>query len=480
MQLSASLVLVLLFQSVTAQEDPPFVVHEWGTFTTLQRSNGQRLSGLYVDEEKLPTFVRNIAFQYWETTLDWKGYYIGTTLRNVNVKMETPVIYFYSDEAVQVHVDIEFDGGSISQWYPARTDGEVDPETSLIDFAGERKGWISWDATVLHPEDKSPITSDPTLETPQWVRPRATKSNKLRGIDGSVEKFLFYRGIGNFDVPVKVEFNVNHDLVITNQGVDGISFVMVYEKRKNEIATVAWSGELAGNYSKVVQRDLHGGTEAEVQQDLKEFENALVNAGLYRDEAKAMLETWKESYFEREGLKVFWICPSSFTDQILPLNITPKPDELERVIVGRSEVLTPEFEAAIMFASSDGLYAQWKNDRFYYAYAEVWNQGSVTEWTSITSDGFNGIANDDGPIPYVAIPNPFQNEISIYGEIKGADEIFVSAYNTIGERVLSLNILLYDGSFSDKLDLSHLVPGLYFIEVSDGQNSWTRKIVKGR
>jgi len=327
MRLSASLLLFLIFGPAIAQENSPFIAHAWGTFTTLQRSNGDRLNGLFKDEEVLPLFVRNISFQYWDTYLDSKGYYSGTILRNVSVKMETPVIYFYSDKERQVQVNVEFEGGSISQWYPGRTSGEVDPELPVINFAVERTGWIKWDATILAPGDQSQYTSNPILETPQWVRPRATQSNLIRGIDGNVEKFLFYRGIGNFEVPLKVEFNVESNLVLTNGGNEALKFVMVYEKKKGQTAKVWWSGEMAGKYTKVVPRSNIAGSDEELENDLKEFENALVDAGLYRDEARAMLETWKESYFEREGLKVFWVAPSAFTDQILPLKISPVPEK---------------------------------------------------------------------------------------------------------------------------------------------------------
>ena len=37
------------------------VVHEWGTFTTLQDEKGARLSGINVDDEPVPKFVHNLS-----------------------------------------------------------------------------------------------------------------------------------------------------------------------------------------------------------------------------------------------------------------------------------------------------------------------------------------------------------------------------------------------------------------------------------
>ena len=45
--------IVPLFSQVVSAYD----LHEWGTFTTISGSDGSVLSGLHVEEEKLPDFV---------------------------------------------------------------------------------------------------------------------------------------------------------------------------------------------------------------------------------------------------------------------------------------------------------------------------------------------------------------------------------------------------------------------------------------
>jgi hypothetical protein len=156
-----------------------FVTHEWGTFTTLQKSNGELLSGLEKEEERLPKFVFNLSFE-WTLQSISKGYQKYYDLKNVKVKMETPVLYFYSPESVEknIFVDIGFQNGSISQWYPNRTDGEFIPHVVIreggslphpnIDFALPRKGKIYWDATILPKTDNSAYTNDILQETQTW------------------------------------------------------------------------------------------------------------------------------------------------------------------------------------------------------------------------------------------------------------------------------------------------------------------------
>jgi hypothetical protein len=85
-----------------------------------------------------------------------------------------------------------------------------------------------------------------------------------------------------------------------------------------------------------------------------DLEGMLIAQGLLADEAHAMLETWKSSWFE-EGSRVLYIVPRSFVDSVLPLTITPAPAQLTRVFVGRLELITPATQEAVLsaFAAND-------------------------------------------------------------------------------------------------------------------------------
>lgn len=478
-----SIILLAFICSLTlAQDGQTYIAHEWGTFTTLQRSNGERLSGLFRDEETLPWFVKNISFQYWHDD-PWKGYYLGTVLKNVTVKMETPVIYFYSDRLRNVSVEVNFLGGSISEWYPDRTSGELNPGTDILDFSEQRIGWIKWDATVLAPGDQSAYSSNPNFETPQWIRPRATKSNLIRtfsGINSETEKFLFYRGIANFEVPLKVELNTSGDLVLTNNGNQPLDYVLVYEKKKDQQANIWWSGKMEEKLIKIVHEPNAPISKYELQEKLTQFELALKDAGLYLDEAKAMLNTWKESYFEHDGLRVFWVVPRSFSDYILPLNIVPDPDELERVMVGRSEVLTPEFEESLLNCGDQEFYDLWKGDRFYYSYMEVRAGGPIAEWTTIARDDYIEIGELNESLPFVVWPNPFEDVFTIYGNFATAEDINISVYNLMGKNIYSIHQPINNGLFREEFEINHLPAGIYLMKVSQGDKSWTAKVIKAR
>ena len=365
------------------------IVHEWGTFTSVSGSDGGLLPGLEREEQLVPTFVHSHA-GFFPATKGW-----NRPVANVTIKMETPVIYFYSDLPQPVQVDVGFRGGSISQWYPERSGGEqmapipspgIPPAAGRaasakvpppIDFAQGYQGAASWKVDVLAPGAEAKFTANGPW-TPaflaQWPRARVTGANKVRGPGRSpeVEGFIFYRGIGNFPLPLSARC-ADGKLKLLNSGREEIPFLFVYEKGPAfPQGAVWWSGPLAGGGETAVALHPSSGAGGHRAAPVlaKTFPHALEAAGLSPDEARALIATWQESYFDRDGLRVFWIVPRAFTDAVLPISITPRPDRLERVLVGRSEVLTPSFEKTLTkdFAAKRG--RRWENDRYYLAYRE--------------------------------------------------------------------------------------------------------------
>jgi hypothetical protein len=82
---------------------------------------------------------------------------------------------------------------------------------------------------------------------------------------------------------------------------------------------------------------------------LGDLEGVLVDQGLYSDEAHAMVETWRDSWFE-EGSRLIYIVPRPFFDKILPVTAAPTPSEIVRVFVGRLEIVTPATANAVKTA----------------------------------------------------------------------------------------------------------------------------------
>jgi hypothetical protein len=88
---------------------------------------------------------------------------------------------------------------------------------------------------------------------------------------------------------------------------------------------------------------------AEVRAELaNQMRQALVSEGLYEREAAAMVKTWDDSWFGEPGTRVLYLLPQKWCDAVLPLKLTPAPNALKRVFVGRAELITPAQEWAIL------------------------------------------------------------------------------------------------------------------------------------
>jgi hypothetical protein len=369
-----SLALAFISFTALAADAPDFTLHEWGTFTSVSGSDAVLLPGLQAEEEPLPAFVYSHEGMEPFSVKGWVR-----PLQNVTIKMETPVIYFYTSRPFEARVHVGFNGGSISQWFPARCGGETPPPAPKmanfgspggdIDFAKGYNGSIEWNVQVQPPLPDDNASVFKPGATPTWLYPRQTDSALVRTKGGEAEKFLFYRGLGNFSLPMKFTLPSDDTLHIENtssapipamlifnhpQYGDQVSFVLLNPLKGGETRTVQLPEPVTStNWQHEVYATMRG---------------ALVQAGLFPKEADAMLQTWWLSYFERPGLRVFWIVPESFTRSVLPLTVEPSPSRQTRVLVGRSELLTPAFEQDLLKQFAQGEQNPLRNDRFVAAY----------------------------------------------------------------------------------------------------------------
>lgn len=289
--------------------DPGYVLHEWGTFTTLAGSDGVLLDGIHADDHALPDFVHSREGE--------RDGFFGTS-----VKMETPVIYLYSDREREVRVKVAFPGGLLTTWYPQvrRLSPAIAKEPPPL-----KDGVLDWGTVkVLAPGlglEKLPAVdpADP------WALARAPESNVLRlcGAGEEHERYLFYRGLGRFDLPLKAS------LVDGKVAVEGAAKGRVVQVEGKRIRT----GLLGEALKETTADDLVATLAAEYACE-----------GLSHPEALAMVRTWRKSWLETPGLRVLVPLPREATDALLPLELSPAPRESVRVLVARLDILTPAEE----------------------------------------------------------------------------------------------------------------------------------------
>jgi hypothetical protein len=308
--------------------------HEWGTFTSIAGNKGQAVEwSPLTGSTDLPAFVEHFRDP---------GFKLG--LRGT-VRMETPVLYFYSSREETVSVNVSFGKGVITEWYPHAS--RVEPKAELYNGVLHQPGptgSITWDAITLAPNSRPEFPREDRNN--HYFAARMTSSTPLRvrtPAGEQQEKFLFYRGVSAFSVPLSATPDTEGKLRIKNLGDQEIPTTIVFEGRGEKVGY-----RIGGPVKEEATLDAPELT-ATIDDLSRDLEGILVGQGLYQDEARAMVETWRKSWFE-EGSRLLYIVPPAFVNKVLPLSITPAPAQTVRVFVGRLEIVTPATEKAVAIA----------------------------------------------------------------------------------------------------------------------------------
>ena len=334
----------------------PLVVHEWGTITTRHTANGTaegRLNRLDLDSyEPLASFVHR--YEPPVTSRDPLGTLlkapIGSGRADVTMRLETPVMYFHpapgSPPIAPFDVSVNFRGGVVNEFYP-----EAAP--SVNGWNGEHlndavTSTLSWKSVALTDGAELPVTDKHV-----WLAPREVKSSRVTVNHGEVEQYLFYRGVANLPAVLRTELTSTGMILRSpahtpwlNAASTTLGAVWIVDIRGKGIAAVRTTEPLTiarGDSSRILARvgafSPRDYSDSALPNLKSAMHAALVARGLFADEATAMLETWKNSYFRSPGLRVFYLVPNEWTSYYLPVTIST-PHTLSRVIVGRIDIQT--------------------------------------------------------------------------------------------------------------------------------------------
>lgn len=337
----ASILCVHEVRGQSQQVDPDLTAHEWGTFTSVAGNDGKAVEWVPLfgswpsypaaqTPKDLPAFIEHFGYG---------GFKVG--LRGT-VRMETPVIYFYSPRNVDLSVHVSLARGLITEWYPhaSRISPAGNPPVRSLN-KDSADGSISWDAVRVEPGLAPDFPRENTESHYYAARETAATPVRVAGAKGDErEKFLFYRGVSAFSVPVSAKVMPTGNLLVSNLGKVGIPGLVLFERRGEKIGYRVINGPQ--NQVTLQPPELN----ASIESLYADLEQVLVAQGLYWDEAQAMVQTWRNSWFE-EGSRLFYVVPPSFVDAVLPLTINPAPAKTVRVFVGRIELATPATRNAI-------------------------------------------------------------------------------------------------------------------------------------
>lgn len=352
--------------SSTSYADGRLEIHEWGTFTALQDETGQALGGINIDDEPLPAFVHNLnPYVLAGPQIGRSMFMKGVPQRHpfVTLRLETPVMYFYPPAGarlpLEVDVKVALRGGWLTEFYPqaeVSAPGAKGGSFFKAPLTPQTIGTLAWKNLAVGTSAAGPKTTEHV-----WTAPRNVLSASVTAKDES-ERYLFYRGVGNFAAPLRVKYShAEGDLQIY------ANFREVLEPRGSLPLAGIWlvdvraAGELAFRQlpaSKVTADPQRVVTQAPLTFDKQEFAKGnlrtlrrsmhaqLVEEGLTQAEASAMLSTWERAYFNSPGLRLFFIVPREWTDFYLPLELS-KPADITRVMVGRVELVSAQQRALL-------------------------------------------------------------------------------------------------------------------------------------
>src|SRR6516225_6629318 len=368
--------------------------HEWGTFTSISDSEGRAIHWLPLSgPTDLPSFVEHLS------NVNFKGGLLGT------IRMETPVIYFYSPRETTVSVRATFSKGLITEWFPHASVPALDPRKDITLFSKITDGRITWNSVHVVPTGATDFPADASENHYYAARQTSCAPLAIDTPSGAQhERFLFYRGVTALAPPLTASVTKDGIIVLRNAvpsdevPLRGSSLPLTCAGHTTPQMSTAslpkgWELQLRrtpkasgaglkqaeesatpGEIPNLILFERRGSRlgyrivgpltdqasfsplalAGSLEALFSDLEGILIAQGLFPDEAHAMLETWRDSWFE-EGSRILYIVPRAFVESVLPLTIIPAPAQLTRVFVGRVELVTPVTQQAVesAFASGD-------------------------------------------------------------------------------------------------------------------------------
>jgi len=367
--IGAAAVLALGLTARLQVNDSAYTAHEWGTFTSIQGSDGEPIRWNPFLTSDLPGFVFDRTRPtHNEELLRTQGQEFKTLglkqSRDFLQRMETPVIYFRSDQALDVDVLVRFPKGLLTEWFPqVTTFGPVSGVPNLLPDTQESH--LKWSRIHILPPsastNQSVLATVPNESTPSHYYPaRATAANlvettrpfdsaRAARVDGAAhvrEQLLFYRGAGDFQAPLRVSFDPSSQLRLENRGHETIGPIFAVHTTNGQTAFTALGRLEPGARIRTPIPAASPGVSPAARLDelAEELRTALTGARLHADEAAAMVTTWRDSWFTENGTRILYLLPQAWTDEELPLRLHPAPRELVRVMVGRADILHQDVE----------------------------------------------------------------------------------------------------------------------------------------
>jgi hypothetical protein len=345
MQRLAVLILCIASTGSACAKDPAppaangLAVHEWGVFLVSEDADFAN-AAIRAEWDDLPGFAYGLI----------KGRAVPQHWGAVEDRFR-PIIFFHAHEPIAIRLKIDFPGGMPGVWFPATERPAV--------FGAEKQpktgDSLEWNLGVKQcPKDWTPKNASvPEVAEKHWVsRLRQVKSDEIfarfspNPLDVEREKFIFYDGLFPQRRWLKIEVDKNR-VSLTSQVKHPVYDITAVDRRGDTIRVARVAKLDAGETIREMKFKDAGAKEfpAEAADTLVK---QLVSVGLFDDEAKSLVDTWKARMFETPGLNLFYRLPQSEYDTAMPIAMTPKADSVIRVGLIYHGHLEPDFADRVL------------------------------------------------------------------------------------------------------------------------------------
>jgi len=294
-----------------------FVVHEWGVHVrklemkaaadpaarprSVLAAPGRLISDL-------PEFVLRHSAEYKPS------FHVGA--------WDKPVLHFYGREGAEVSVRVLTPRGQPLAYWPKPT--MVEKQLSSNEIVGPELQGIAW---------KGRLSAKPAGATPDvkdghwWQAVRSVPAQWFNAESGS-ERFIFYEASA-LQEPLLTGKVGAEELALENLDSTETGPVMVIvndgrSRRFVAVPTVAPKATV-----RLARKDLLS-ADGDAEKLLAGCRAQWESFGMTREEARAIVETWKPDLLTRTGFLVAARIPTGVYDSLFPLEIKPKPDEVVR------------------------------------------------------------------------------------------------------------------------------------------------------
>jgi len=262
------------------------------------------------------------------------------------------------------------------------------------------RGYAHWHVTVSPLGMALPVPSVSADNI--WAPSRRVSSNYVENSNGERERHIFYRGLGRFRGPVSVKSD-EQKIYVENLSEEKIPAAWVLRSDGSGLGVVRSLGPILPN--SVVSTFIDSGLilgENSLDVLNKYIDTASVmitteleKAGLFKLEAQAMIDTWKNSYLRSSGSRVLYIAPQTYPDKLLPMDIHPRPSGIKRVLVGRVELLL-QSEVHLLAEATNQIIFQNSTDDKYFSYLKGLGRFAESKIRYVLSEELSSANVDPG------------------------------------------------------------------------------------